>query len=175
MIKRCAVFLLLSLIVLVTGCSEEKTVIDVDKFNTINAYVNEILPAIEETSLDFGLWSEDLQNAEKIEWLKFDADRIEDINSRYLTGGFPFSEEVETWKVPVSNGDEKWTIKGDLLAPALEQMVLASEDVARLINQAFQANGENELFLTGKNEELGRALMSAQEAAETLAELFRKK
>ena len=169
MAKRCIVFLLLvSISVLAGGCGP-KAVYDLEQLNDINAYVKQIVPVIEETAFDFNLWSVDLCNAEKKDWLKMDVDRIEAINRLY-TDNFPPYEEIETWIVPVSNGNEEWTIQGEKLAPALEQMETYSKELVSLTNEIVQT--DEETFLAGKKEQMSAALEKALEAAGQLGELF---
>lgn len=173
MIKRFIVFLLLlSFSALGVGCSQE-TVVDMEKFNYINAYVNEILPAIEETRFDFNLWVVDMGSVEKREWLEMDAKRIRDIEEHYCTEDFPSYEEIVTWIVPVlDDNNNNWIIQGDQLAPALEQVEAASKELALLIEQIMLA--DDELFLSGKSEEMGAVLNRAEEAAEKLRTLFHR-
>lgn len=171
--KGCIAFLLILIVsALTVGCSEE-AVFDLEKFNYINAYVNEILPAIEETRFDFEIWVTDLSNAEKRDWLVMDAEKIRNINQRYFTADFPLFEEIEAWVVPVTNDNKKrWTIQGDELAPALEQTALFSKKLVILIDEIIQA--EDEFFLAGKSEEIESALTKAEEAAEKLRNLFHR-
>ncbi len=163
-------FLLLTILPAFTGCGPEY-VYDLEKFNHVNAYVQEIVAAIEETAFDFELWVVDPGNAEKLEWLEMDAEWIEDINLRYLTGDFPDYSELETWVVPVSNDKERWTIKGSRLVSALEQIEASTPELAGLIFELTGAGGD--LFLNTKSEEIRPVLNKALEAATELKELFR--
>lgn len=170
MIKKSIVFLLLlSVAVLAAGC-RQKAVYDREQFNNIDAYVKEIIPAIEETRFDFDLWAADLGSVEKKSWLQMDAERIGHINQLHFTEDFPPYEEIKEWVVPVSNGEKKWTIQGNKLAPALEQMELSSEELVLMINEIVQA--DDVAFLAGKREEIRSALTRTLETAEILSSLF---
>jgi hypothetical protein len=170
MIKKyiCILFVLIFSF-LTVSCSEE-VVFEQEKFNHINAYVNEIVPVIEETDFDFNLWNSDLSCPERRGWLKLDADRIKDINQRYLTNDFPAYEEIENWVVPVSDGENRWTIKGTKLAPALRQLQASSKELVLLIDEIIQS--EDGRLLTQKRELMIPVLNQALEAAEELTALF---
>lgn len=173
MMKRClALLILLAVTVFAMGCSEEP-VFDVDKFNYINEYVNEIVPAIEETRFDFDIWSTDMSNPEKREWLEMDTDKLRFIHQQYLTDDFPPFEEIMLWVVPVSDGDKKWTIQGDELVPALEQMERSSNELLSIMNEIVQS--DDELFVSGKRDEMEAALIKVEDAAEKLSLIFYNK
>ncbi|MEW5785469.1 MAG: hypothetical protein AB1767_10420 [Bacillota bacterium] len=165
--RRFVLFAALIIFVGTVGCRQE---FDIDKFNKINAYVNEILPEIEEAMFDFDLWCSDLRSAEKRDWLITDANRIREINQKYLTDDFPSYEEIAGWVVPVSDGEKEWTIPGDELADVLEQMELSSTALALLINEINQA--DDEVFLAAKRAEIDSALTRALEASESVRKQF---
>lgn len=174
MINRGIFFLLIFgvLALAVEGCGE-KAVYDLEQFYYINAYVNEIIPAVEETEFDFNLWGADLSSKEKRDWLKMDADKIRNINQRYHTDKFPPYEEIGTWVVPVSDGEEEWTIQGEKMASALIQMEQSSEELAQITEQIVQA--EDEAILAAKRDQMEQVLSKALEAAKKLGTLFRVK
>lgn len=174
MYSRGVLFLLiLSVLVLVLGGCGEKAVYDLEQLRYINAYVNEIIPAVEETGFDFDLWSADLSSEEKRDWLKMDADKIRDIKRRYLTDKFPPYEEIEIWLVPVSDGEEEWTIEGENMASALAQMEQSSEELVLITEQIVQA--DDVAILTAKRDQMEQVLSEALEAAEKLGTIFRVK
>lgn len=172
MIGRCLITVaMLSVILLAAGCSPEEAVYDLEQFERINGYVNEIVPLLEETAFDFDVWGTNLACAERREWLQMDADRIEDVNGRYFNKHFPSYEELETWVVPVSDGEKSWTIKGGRLAPALEQMELSSKELVLLIGAINSI--DDEAVLAEKRNKMVSVLNSALDAVEELKVIFR--
>lgn len=172
MAKRCCVVLLfLCTTILISGCKQE-AVYDLEKFKQVKAYVKEILSVIEDISLDFEIWDADLLDEEKKGWLLMDAEWVGKINDYYLTADFPSYEEIETWLVPVSDGEKKWIIHGDKLAPALEKMKTSSKNIVTLLNAIGQSN--DEITLRGKRDEIAAALNELLEAAEQLNKMFIK-
>ena len=154
------------------GCGQE-TVVDLEKFDHVNSYILEMLPLIDETKFDFDIWSQDLTSAEKREWLSMNAERIRKTNQLFLTPDFPAYEEIESWTVPVTDGENnEWTIHGEELAAALEQLAPAGEQIVLLIGQIVQT--DDQTVLAGKKEELGSALDKALAAAELLRNIFRR-
>jgi len=173
MMKKCCVLLLLFAVSsFAVGCSEEP-VFDLDKFNNINAYVNEIIPAIEEIRFDFDIWGSDMTNTEKREWLEMDTEKLRYINQQYLTDDFPSSEEITLWVVPVSDGTKKWTIQGDNLAPVLEQMERSSIELLSIMNEIVES--DDVIFVSGKRDEMEAALIKVEDAAEKLSIIFYNK
>lgn len=171
MLRKFIILMILILLILMTpGCKQQEVTYDLEKFKHINAYVLEIVPAIEEVQFDFEIWQADMTDPEKKEWLLLDADRIERINRLFLTEDFPPYEEVKTWVVPVAAGEQEWIIKGNKLAPALEKMEKSSNDIVTLIKSIGQS--DDQIYLTSKRDELSAALKEAGEATAQLANLF---
>jgi len=161
-------------LVLIVGCSPERAVVvDQEKFRQIESYLSEILPALEETVLDFDLWSKDMSDPEKKEWLQMNAQRVKEINNRYLTPDFAAYEEIETWFIPVEDGENtQWAIEGVELSAALQKLLPAGEETALLIEQIYRT--EDQLLLTEKRDQLQIALDRALEAADLLRKMFRR-
>lgn len=167
-----AFILVLAVLLLAGGCGSagNNNGIDREHFQAVENYVYEIVPAVEGAKYDIDQWFRDIADPQMQEWLECDAEIIAGINDSYLDEDFPDFALIEGWtEVPVTRGDEEWSIEGRELASLIEKIISATEELT--VN--LQAVSRVKEGVTEKERiEIGEAIEEAYQTALQLRTMF---
>ncbi len=137
------------------GCTEEEedetARFKEEDLYTVNAYVEEMTPALLEVVPDLKGWKREPHeeddkpfeyDEERKKWLEEHRESIEEVKKEHLDEDFPGMETIESWEVVVVRGDKEWLMEGDEVVEALEQLNQFTGEVTGTIEMIIANSGE---------------------------------
>ena len=168
--KALPVVALVTLILFLAGCSPPADQEGAAEFLLVSNYVDEILPAIGDVMLDLTGWFRDPLDGERLDWLAQGKKELAGIQKKHLGKKFPSCETMESWTLPVSRGEEKWTMEGEVFAPAVQELTAAVDSLIAALDVIIAGEGKlSDIKVAG----VKRTAAEVDGAVSVIKELFR--
>ena len=106
----------------------------------VDAYAEEIIPALDVAIFLFGVWAQDTTDEEVLINLQESMVKLQTIEEKHWAD-MPEYNEIKTWMYNRSIGENKWVVDGEELAEAVYGISNAAMDMAGPLEAIINAGG----------------------------------